>query len=83
MWVINLSALNFHDNENDDTEGKSEARAPGGSGVVGWYKGRACRSHRLVTSRRPTLLVPPASPIFLPSTMVSHRTFSSIVSSRK
>ena len=33
--------------------------------VVGWYKGRARRSHRLVTSRRPTLLVPPASPIFL------------------
>ena len=31
----------------------------------GWYKGRARRSHRLVTSRRPTLLVPPASPIFL------------------
>ena len=39
-----------------------------GFGLVGgggWYKGRAWRSHWLVTSRRPTLLVLPASPIFL------------------
>ena len=42
---------------------RPEAAAGGGGG--GWYKGRARRSHRLVTSRRPTLLVPPASPIFL------------------